>query len=234
MESKAHPGSRDRGIGFKIGDVFPADDPIARWATVLGMAANNTVYLNVRMIEGDLPPELNLYYFRLVAAHFFEAVMWLKRTSKTWPEVRELIESLDDQARARYKHLLAFTSPKHPLYPRLRRSRMTTFHYPEMHPEKARAGVEDLANALREAKDLDGWIEGGEEYATFRAPFADEVAAQFLGESEEDTAELMGSLEEPVFELVEFANDVLLAQLTRVSPKKTVMWQKGKARPEIV
>jgi hypothetical protein len=125
MESKAHPSSRDRGIGFKIGDVFPADDPIARWATVLAMAANNTVYLNIRMIEGDLPSELNLYYFRLVAAHFFEAVMWLKRTSKTWPEVRELVESLDEEPRARYKYLLTFTSPKHPLYPHLRRSRMT-------------------------------------------------------------------------------------------------------------
>lgn len=102
-----------------------------------------------------------------------------------------------------------------------------------MHPEKVRAGVEDLANALREAKDLDGWIEGGEEYATFRAAFADEVAAHFLGRSEEDTAELMSSLEEPVFELVEFANDVLLAQLTRVSPKKTTIWERGEPRPEI-
>ncbi len=27
------------------------------------MAANNTIYLNVRIIEDDLPPELDLYYF---------------------------------------------------------------------------------------------------------------------------------------------------------------------------
>src|SRR5580700_4617310 len=46
--SKSHPDSRNRGIGFKIGDAFPADDPIARWTTALAMAANDAIYLNVR------------------------------------------------------------------------------------------------------------------------------------------------------------------------------------------
>jgi hypothetical protein len=88
--SKAHPDSRDRGNGFRIGDAFPADEPIARWATVLSIAANDSIYLNIRLIDGGLPPELNIYYFRLLAAHFFEAAEWLANTRNTWPEVEAL------------------------------------------------------------------------------------------------------------------------------------------------
>lgn len=233
MSSKARPEARHRGIGFKIGAAFPADDPIARWSTVLSMAANNTIYLNVRIIEGDLPPELNLYYFRLLAAHFFEAAEWLQKTRKTWPEIDGLITSLDNASKERYEHVIAFASQTHALHDRLRRSRMTLFHYPEMHPDKEQAGMEELANALREAKDLTGWIEGGEDYASFRAAFADEVALQFLAESDEAIEEVMEALREPVFELVQFAEAVLLEQLKRVPPDKTTIWNTGDPKPEI-
>jgi predicted transcriptional regulator len=231
--SKAHPDARHRGIGFKIADAFPTEDPIARWTTVLAMAANNTIYLNVRIIEGDLPPELNLYYFRLLAAHFFEAATWLHKTRRTWPEVNELIDSLDDASQARYDHIVAYASQKHPLHEPLRRSRTTLFHYPEMHPGKKQAGTEELANALEHAKDAVGWIEGGQDYASFRAAFADEVAVQFLAESQELTEELMETLSGPVFELVEFTEAVLLQHLKRVPRSKTKIWRRGHPRPEI-
>lgn len=55
--------------------------------------------------------------------------------------------------------------------------------------------AEDLANALDDAKDLDGWIDDGGHYATFRATFADTVALQFLTGSEEETIELADQLE---------------------------------------
>src|SRR3954463_13871973 len=128
MLPKVDPRSRDRGIAFRIGDVFPADDPIARWTSVLAMAANNTVYLNVRLIEGDLPPELNLYYFRLLAAHFFEAADWLRSTRFHWPEIDKLVDSLDADNRARFERIAAFADQSHPLHDRLRRSRATMFH----------------------------------------------------------------------------------------------------------
>jgi hypothetical protein len=229
--SKAHPASRHRGIGFKIGDAFPADDLIARWGTVLAMAANNAVYLNVRMIEGDLPPELSIYYFRLIAAHFFEAATWLKKTRHA-DEIDELITSLDDESRSRYDNIVAFASQKHPLYVRLRRSRATLFHYPTMHPAKDKAGTEELANAMREARDLDGWIEGGHDYASFRAVFADEIALQFLAENKEAMSEIAAELSAAVFELVEFAESALLVQLKRTSKHKTRLWRKDEPRPE--
>jgi hypothetical protein len=231
--SMAHPDSRQRGIAFMIGDAFPADDAIARWATVLAMAANDAVYINVRMIEGDLPPELMVYYFRLVASHFIEAVEWIRKTRRTWPEVDEFIRSLDRDSQARCDRLLAFADKAHPLYETLRRSRNTLFHYPLMHPEREKAGAEELANALNEAKELQGWIEHGEPYASFRATFADTVALQILSTSEEETAALADQLKGPVFELVKFTTDVLLAQLKRTPPQKTQLWRRGEPRPEI-
>lgn len=44
--SKAHPDSRHHGIGFRIGNAFPAVDAIARWATALAMAAELAVQLS--------------------------------------------------------------------------------------------------------------------------------------------------------------------------------------------
>lgn len=87
--------------------------------------------------------------------------------------------------------------------------------------------------SLNDAKDLEGWIEDGGHYATFRATFADTVALQFLTGSEEETTELADRLNEPVFELVKFAMDVLLAQLKRTPKHRTWLWRKGEPRPEI-
>jgi transcriptional regulator with XRE-family HTH domain len=229
--SKADAEARYQGIGFKIGDVFSADDPIARWATVLAMAANNTTYLNVRLIEGGLPPELNMYYSRLLFAHFYEAAGWLKRTRRTWLQVDEFIKSLDSENQGRYDRITAFANQEHRFHENLRRSRVTLFHYPEMHPKREASGGEELANAMREAADLPSWIEGGEDYASFRATFADEIAMQFLSDNEEEYKELLEELREPTFELVLFTEAVLLAQLKAAPKDKTTIWGKGKLRP---
>lgn len=231
MDSKAHPDARHRGVGFKIGDAFPADDPIARWATVLAMAANNTIYLNVRIIEGDLPPELDMYYFRLLAAHFLEAAQWLQETRSRWPEIDELIRHLDPESQKRFDRIVAYASQRHPVHHQLRRSRSTLFHYPTLHPAREDAGAEELANAMRQAKDLDGWIEAGDEYASFRASFADEVAVQFLADGGDAAIDVMDSLAENVFDLVKFAEVVLYEQLKRVPAGKTTIWRRGDPKP---
>jgi hypothetical protein len=230
--SKAHPDARHRGIGFRIGDAFPADDPIARWVTVLSIAANDTIYLNIRLIEGDLAEEQSIYYFRLVAAHFFEAAVWLKST-RTLPEVDALITSLDDAARERYERIIGFASQRHRFFDNLKRSRSTLFHYPVIHPGREQAGEEELANAMRTAADLPGWIEGGEEYSTFRVEFADQIAVQLLSENEEETKELMEELRGPVFDLVLFCEAVLFEYLTALPPEVTTVWEPGEERPAI-
>jgi hypothetical protein len=233
VDSKAHPAARHRGIGFRIGDAFSADDPIARWATVLSIAANDTIYLNIRLIEGDLAEEQSIYYFRLVAAHFFEAAIWLKSTRKILPEVDELITSLDDAATERYERIVSFASQRHRFFNNLKRSRSTLFHYPVIHPGREQAGEEELANAMGAAAKLPGWIEAGDDYATFRAGFADQIAVQFLSEDDQETKELMMELRGPVFDLVLFSEAVLLKYLTSLPSEVTTIWEPGQKRPEV-
>lgn len=211
--SRQHPSARTRTIEFRVGDVFPPNDPIARWATVLAMATNHIVYLNVRLIEGEdeLPPETNVYYFRLLAAHFIEAAEWLARTRRLWPEVDEFItNSLPSIAREEFDHLVSFASQRHPLHSVLKLSRVTLFHYPEMHPAKEAAGQEELAAAMAAAAEMRSSIAGGEDYASFRALFADEIALQFIARESAETARLLEELQKPMFELVHFTEHVLL------------------------
>lgn len=231
--SKAHPDARHRGIGFKIGDAFPASSTIARWVTALSMGANYSIYLNVRLIEGNLPPEANLYYFRLIAGHFLEAARWLQATRKQLPEVDDFITKLAAEDQERYEKITAFASQKHPLHRRLTESRSTHFHFPEININKETAGQEELANALRAAASLEGWIEDGKDYASFRAAFADEVALQFLTTTDTETAEVLDSLHGPIFELVEFTAAVLLAYLESLPKRATIIWKEGKTRPRV-
>lgn len=212
--SRQHPDARTRSIDFRIGDLFPGSDPIARWATVLAMATNHMIYLNVRLIEGNdaLPPETNIYYFRLLAAHFIEAVEWLKKTRRYWPQINDFIAgSLPTEAQEGYDGLVAFASQTHALHDVLKRSRVTLFHYPEMHPAREAAGHEELAQAMNDAADIRSSIAGGEDYASFRALFADEIALQFLARDEKEREQLR----EPMFELVQFTEQVLVEHLKR-------------------
>jgi hypothetical protein len=229
--SKIDAHARKRSLRFRIGDVFDANDPIARWVTVLAMAMNNTIYVNVRLLEGDgrpetgqaLPPELNLYYFRLLASHFYEAVIWLHETRDAWPEIRGFVDTLDARSQHHYETLVAFADTSHVLHPQLRRCRLSMFHYPRMNQEQERRGIEDLANAMREAADIEGAIEGGEDYASFRATFADEIGTQFLAPTFEEAKQVFEGLQQPMIELAEFGEAALLAHLKRTDRKKIVM-----------
>jgi hypothetical protein len=227
--SRQHPDARTRSIEFRIGDVFPGDDPIARWATVLSMATNHMIYLNVRLIEGDddLPPETNIYYFRLLAAHFIEAAEWLKKTREHWPQIDGFITgSLPVETQEAYDRLVSFASQAHPLHDVLKRSRVTLFHYPEMHPAREAAGQEELAQAMNTAANIRSSIAGGEDYASFRALFADEIALQFLTGDEQETEQLMEQLQQPMFDLVQLAERVLLEHLKRYPPEATTVIDK--------
>lgn len=232
-DSKLDPNARNQGIGFRIGDAFPADNPIARWTTVLSMASNDAIYLNIRLIEGDLPPALSIYYYRLMVGHFYEIATWLKQSRATWPEIEGFLTSLDAKYQERYERIVSFVDQTHPVYEQIKRSRHTLFHYPVMHPEREAAGVEELANAMEEAAGLPGWIEAADDYGSFRAAFADEIAMQFIADGEASIEQLMDELRMPIFELVELTEGALLAYLQNLPLDKTVVWRKGDPRPEV-
>src|SRR5687768_10424096 len=77
---------------FRIGDAFPADDPVARWITALAMSHNDIRHGNLRMIDPGTPDHERLYYLRLVASHFKEIADDLSQAYDTWPEVRTFVD----------------------------------------------------------------------------------------------------------------------------------------------
>lgn len=80
-------------VGYRfprIGDVFPADDPVARYLVVVSIALNDVLAATKRLIEGlekDLPPHDNVYAMRLAASHIWEMLKFLEETESEWPEV---------------------------------------------------------------------------------------------------------------------------------------------------
>ena len=131
--------------------------------------------------------------------------------------------SLPDSAHEQYGRLVTFASQTHPLHNALKLSRATLFHYPEMHPAREAAGQEELANAMDAAADLRSSIAAGDDYASFRALFADEIALQFIARESAETDQLLGQLQTPMFDLVHFTEHVLLEHLKRCPPEVTTV-----------
>lgn len=77
----------------------------------------------------------------------------------------------------------------------LKRSRVTLFHYPTMHPGRAAAG-----------QDIDSSIEGSKDHASLRALFADEIATQLLTHDDTELRAIFEQLREPVFDVVRLPN----------------------------
>lgn len=69
---------------------------------------------------------------------------------------------------------------------------------------------------MREAADLTSAIEGGRAYASFRAVFADEIGVQFVGTTRDELVTVFEGLHAPMFDLVRFAEQVLLERISRV------------------
>jgi hypothetical protein len=84
---------------------------------------------------------------------------------------------------------------------------------------------------MRAAADVCSSIEMGEDYASFRAVFADEIGVKFVAETDDAAEEILEQLREPVFELVRFAEAALLAQLKRAPLDATELWNPGDERP---
>jgi hypothetical protein len=55
-----------------------------------------------------------------------------------------------------------------------------THHYPEAHPEAAKHGQEEMANALAAAADIESTIDSGRYFGEARFRYADEVGVQLL------------------------------------------------------
>jgi hypothetical protein len=174
-------------ISFKIGEGFPAPDSIARFITVLAMMSNDWLRSieDLFALEDSTDPDAGgrrVSLFRQQAALHHEAASFVSSARRRFPEVDKFIDGLDADARDECELVLGGVDPASEHYHGdwLTDHRNVTFHYPEMHPEKAQHGREEITQALEEAAEVDSYIAHGDNFGSVRFRFADEVAVQWL------------------------------------------------------
>ncbi|MHB8659997.1 MAG: hypothetical protein ACYC91_19065 [Solirubrobacteraceae bacterium] len=173
-------------IRFKIGDGFPARDPVARFIAGLAMISNDLLrgLEDMLRLEGDTPEEIGrrASLFRRQAAAVQEAATFIDDGRRMFPEVSSFINGLDGNARAVCEHVIGAVDVKSPQYlgKWLGDHRNVTHHYPKMHPAAAQRHEEEMSNALADAADIDSTIDSGKRFGDARFRFADEVGVQLL------------------------------------------------------
>jgi hypothetical protein len=162
-----------------------------------------------------------VFSFRLQASAFFEASKFMRESVPRWPEIKRFISEVPDEAREQLKRVAGSTDRNSPDYigAWIERHRNVTFHYSEMHPERAAAGKEEISVALAQAADITSEIRLGENLISMRFPFADDVAVQWLPDA--DHAEsVLDVMRERVFDLVGFTEHAIDTYMSHLDPTR--------------
>jgi hypothetical protein len=183
---------------FWIGEAFPANDPVARFVTVLAMMSNDILRLIEPLIkiadsQADAPGA-RVAYVRYQAAVVYEAGKFLAESRKRFPEIDGFVKTLPG-GEALYSLIV------NPENAWLKDHRDVTFHYPELSRDKANAGNEEVANALVAAARSVSRIDFFSEHDV-RFSFADEVAVQSMPDL---SGERVGALRRAVLAIPDFA-----------------------------
>jgi hypothetical protein len=200
-------------IRFRIGEAFPADDPLARWITVCAMALNDLLLVDrwlIPKLEGKEPsePYETFYLGRLAAAHLFEAATFLKKSDKRVPPVKEFVAGLGEEPRLAYGQLLEIgDGGSGQFHEQLKHSRNMVFHYQALiqgggedyeHLKRAMAAhagdEEEQGTGRGRIEDVPPPITG------FRSIFADDIATEMMlpGNTEEDFPAFLGNVAEHI------------------------------------
>lgn len=175
----------------RIGDVFPADDPEARFIVAMSMARNDVKLAVQRAAQAnaDDAPEFG-YFVRLSYGHLAEGLEALQRWRQHCPEVRRFLKTLpQDATRQRAE---AEACLKTAMKRRVDRVRHRTFHYPSPNPRKQPDFDSELREVLAALADEQALIvAAAENPGNLRLHFADRVALLLaLGEDEPTQTEL--------------------------------------------
>lgn len=202
------------GIRFEIGDLFPANDPLARWLTPCAMALNDLLYVNRRLVpllQNDGPNFESTYLSRLAAGHLYEISKFIQRSEGRVPEIRSFVAALDKDARDAYKVVKA-AGPRGamPFSEQLAHARNHVFHYAELVPNAD--DYETLKRAMTAHAGEPGEIrDGGTLLNDFRALFADEVATELAFPGDMDFREFVTTLSTTISAYLTFS----VAAITR-------------------
>jgi hypothetical protein len=176
---------------IKIGDWFPADDPVAVFVTTVAMISNDLLRLVDWMLRSDWTDDESagdrLFAFRVEAAAFCEASRYLRETPPRWPEIQDFVRSLGPKAAAELLRVQAAGDPGATDYMGkwLTDHRNLTFHYAAMAPERVRHGLHAVARALAQTAPVDAPLGIGDRIGEVRYTFADTIAVQWLPDEPE-------------------------------------------------
>jgi hypothetical protein len=202
------------GVEFKIGDLFPADDAVARWITVCAMALNDLLLVNrwlVPSLENDGPAYIHLYLARLGAGHLFEVATFLHLSERRVPEVAQFVRGLDENVAAAYERVKSATPPsQEPLARQLKHARDHFFHYAQLLPHDT-VEFENLRRAMVEHANTRGEIRDGfNPLGDFRALYADDIATELtFPEAEIELEKFLGTVADCIGDYLRFVRGAL-------------------------
>jgi hypothetical protein len=203
---------------FKIGDAFPADDPVARFLVVAAMMSNDLLRLVDWMLAADdRDAALRLFCFRIQTALFFEASCFLREMRRRWPVIKSFLDGLDADTRTDFERVAGATDPNSAMFlgSWVEKNRNLTFHYADMHPTRP-AARDALLSALHRCHDVEGQISvsDGGQLRSVRFGFADDVAVQWFPDAD-DPGVLIEELRERVVALVGLAHRAIVSYFAR-------------------
>lgn len=202
---------------FRIGDVLPSSDPLARFVTVVGAAFNDLAFVNGLLVgpEDATSAGEQQYLLRTASAHLWEFSLMLKQWN-AHVSVRPLIDALSQGARDDLEAVLCIADPgEDPVLKTIAHLRSAaTWHYAKPNSPKW------IEKALAESADHEGSIEVGATMGGIRVGFADEIILQFAvhlfpgGDDEADLAAfrlLLQRVAELMTAAIRVSHDILMA-----------------------
>jgi hypothetical protein len=221
-------------VRFKIGEAFPANDRLARWMTVCAMALNDLLLVNrwlIPRLNEEVPsdPSENFYLGRLAAAHLFEIGIFLKRSDRSVPKVKNFVAGLDEESQADHGALIALAEDGSSEFQvQLKHARNTFFHYPRLIPHAE--DHEHLKRAMTgHAQDeLEQDIQRGVIHDVppaltgFRSTFADDIASEMMlpENTEQEFEPFVGNVSEHTGRFLKFVK-VAFNEYTLTRPAGT-------------
>jgi hypothetical protein len=164
-------------------EIFPPEDPVARFVVTMAIARNDIRYGLFRAgeaVDNDAPEAA--YLIRLATSHFFEAEAALRQWMAD-PDVNRFVKALPQDARAWRKKAMAAVQKLS--RGALGHSRNRTFHYP--YPNSGYETDEALRAALRALADEEVTVVIEPRPGFARLVFADDVALTMALEKHDPT-----------------------------------------------
>ena len=201
-----------------MGEVFPADDPVARWLVTISVGLNDVVHAN-RLMDAAEEGYETAYFFRLASLHLWELTKFIEESHAAWDEIQAFVATLPEKARR--EHFRAIeemgeTGALASVGKELVQIRDLFVHYQEMDTQERKKPRDPITKAMEGIVDETIELEIGEEVCELRLGYADEVIGKTilrLIPDEESQVRVIGMLGEGVGHVTQFVQMALNAWL---------------------